>query len=58
MTSCPRCGSTYDGYPAISRTDNKTPICSPCGTLEALEDFATHAVTPQARWATEAGAPA
>lgn len=24
---------------AISRRDNKTEICSPCGTMEALADF-------------------
>jgi len=31
---------TFNGYPAISRKDNKTEICSDCGTAEALEDFA------------------
>ncbi len=34
---CPKCGKTYRGHPAISREDNKTPICSECGTREALE---------------------
>lgn len=34
---CPKCGKTYRGHPAISRADNKTPICSECGTREALE---------------------
>ena len=24
---CPLCGKEYTGYPAISRTDNKTEIC-------------------------------
>ncbi len=33
---CPRCGCTYHGRPAISREDNLTPICSDCGTREAL----------------------
>lgn len=37
---CPRCRQRYSGYPAISRSDNKTPICSRCGTAEALEAFA------------------
>lgn len=37
--TCPSCGQVYDGYPAISRADNKTEICSPCGTREALDDF-------------------
>lgn len=30
----PRCP-----YPALSRRDNRTYICSPCGTEEALQDF-------------------
>jgi hypothetical protein len=43
---CPKCSGyipnnktpgAYMG--AISRRDNKTEICSACGTLEALEDF-------------------
>jgi predicted RNA-binding Zn-ribbon protein involved in translation (DUF1610 family) len=36
---CPRCNKEYDGYPAISRKDNKTKICSECGTQEAILDF-------------------
>ena len=46
MPKCPRCGhgipnDAQEGeYPgALSRRDNKTYICSECGTLEALEDF-------------------
>lgn len=43
---CPKCSGyipnnenpgAYSG--AISRRDNKTEICSACGTQEALEDF-------------------
>ena len=34
--TCPQCGKTYLGRPAISRTDNATPICPDCGTREAL----------------------
>lgn len=34
---CPLCGRTYHGYPALSRTDNETPICPDCGTRQALE---------------------
>ena len=34
---CPRCGKIYTEHPAISRTDNKTEICSHCGIEEALE---------------------
>lgn len=33
---CPRCGNTYLDYPAISRKDNETEICSTCGQAEAL----------------------
>ena len=39
---CARCGNAIIGYPAISRKDNKTEICSNCGTLEALEDLMEH----------------
>ena len=34
---CPRCGKYYSDYPAISRKDNKTEICSDCGLSEAFE---------------------
>lgn len=37
MKVCPVCGKKYDGYPALSRKDNKTEICSQCGVYEALE---------------------
>ena len=36
---CPRCLENYNGYPAMSRRDNKTDICSKCGTSEAMCDF-------------------
>ena len=36
---CPRCGKVYTDRPAISRADNKTPICPDCGTREALESI-------------------
>ena len=36
IRTCPKCGIEYQGYPAISRKDNKTPICPDCGTREAL----------------------
>lgn len=38
-TKCPICGESLGKYPAISREDNKTKICSNCGTLEALAAF-------------------
>lgn len=36
---CPRCRQPIKGYPASSRLDNKTDICSPCGQEEALWDY-------------------
>lgn len=34
---CPVCHLGYEGYPALSRKDNKTEICPLCGEKEALE---------------------
>lgn len=39
---CPICHRAYSGYPAISRKDDKTRICSRCGTNEALIIFFDH----------------
>lgn len=39
---CPLCGKEIKGYPALSRKDNKTEICSDCGTKEALQIFVNH----------------
>lgn len=36
MKKCPKCKKEYEEHPAISRVDNKTPICSMCGIAEAL----------------------
>lgn len=36
---CPKCGEEIVGYPAVSRRDNRTEICSECGQIEAMEDF-------------------
>ncbi len=36
---CPKCNKEYKGYPALSRKDNKTKICSSCGFIESLEAF-------------------
>jgi predicted RNA-binding Zn-ribbon protein involved in translation (DUF1610 family) len=36
--ACPFCGRIIRGYPAISRRDNKTRICSDCGVREAFVD--------------------
>jgi predicted RNA-binding Zn-ribbon protein involved in translation (DUF1610 family) len=38
--SCPRCGAwMYRPFRALSRTDNTTYVCPPCGTAEAIEDM-------------------
>ena len=36
---CPRCGDEITAFPALSRLDNETYICSECGTKEALFNF-------------------
>ena len=36
---CPRCKEEFNGYPAISRRDNATPICAGGGIEEAMEDM-------------------
>ena len=40
---CPICGREYTDYPALSRRDNTTEICSACGVDEALDDFFNNA---------------
>ena len=52
LITCPRClqpklkatitseGKLSYTHNALGRRDNKTYICSDCGTAEALEDFA------------------
>lgn len=55
---CPRCdgyipnSESPGAYPgAVSRVDNKTEICSQCGTDEALEQFLIGRLTPMSEWA-------
>lgn len=37
---CPRCGSEMsESVNALSRHDNTTYVCSPCGTSEAIRAF-------------------
>ena len=36
---CPRCNESYTGYPALSRRDNDTDICSKCGNVESIMDM-------------------
>jgi uncharacterized Zn finger protein len=50
---CPRCGE-YTLHPievmnALCRRDNKTYICSPCGSEQAMEDYANREVNPNKR---------
>lgn len=56
---CPRCGHYIPNdkepgaYPgALSRTDNKTEICSACGLEEAMQEFQAGyaAMLPQSEW--------
>ena len=37
--TCPICGRSYTGHPALSRTDNETLICPDCGTRQALSSI-------------------
>ena len=36
---CPRCQQSTFDFPAISRRDNETEICSQCGVDEAMADY-------------------
>ena len=54
---CPRCegfipNNETPGYycGALSRADNKTEICSECGTAEALQDFLEGGCTKKEDW--------
>jgi hypothetical protein len=41
--TCPRCNALYDGrFPAISRADDVTAVCSECGVDEAFIQFLQH----------------
>ena len=43
ITTCPKCGKTYSAPSAVSRADNRTPICPDCGIREALESIGCNA---------------
>ncbi|WP_033287062.1 hypothetical protein [Streptomyces sp. NRRL F-525] len=50
---CPRCTASYD--PATAATSRVTlartiPICSPCGSAEALRDEQGNAPIPHGEW--------
>lgn len=40
----------WPAYPATSRLDNKTYICSPCGTDEAMRDYLGNGLMPLTEW--------
>ena len=42
MRKCSICGKDLPAFPALSRKDNKTEICSRCGLMEALSDYFSH----------------
>lgn len=45
---CPRCKRDYRGYPALSRVDNKTEVCSNCGIIEAdIDCFGLNTSSPE-----------
>ena len=48
--ACPRCNSAITTFPALSRRDNKTDICSDCGSVEAMEDFYKERWTDKIYW--------
>lgn len=42
---CPKCGAKFqETAGALSRRDNRTKICSDCGTREALEDLNNYSI--------------
>lgn len=36
---CPKCGKETTEYPALSREDNETEICSDCAEAEAFKSI-------------------
>ena len=47
---CPRCQKPLDlRWAALSRTDNETKVCEPCGLFEALEAM-NGSLKSQAEW--------
>jgi len=58
---CPRCGDNplhpVKAFNALSRVDNKTMVCSPCGMAEAIIDYLAPgalAASGKSRWARKA----
>ena len=50
IQACPRCNRAITTFPALSRRDNKTDICSDCGTAEGLEDYANQPYDGHIYW--------
>jgi transcription elongation factor Elf1 len=48
--TCPRCEREMKTFPALSRRDNKTDICSDCGQAEAMEDYYKERWTDKVYW--------
>ena len=48
--TCPRCEKEITTFPALSRRDNKTDICSNCGQTEAMEDYYKERWTGKIYW--------
>jgi len=44
-TLCPRCGEEDMYVDCLSRRDNKTMICTQCGTMEAMFDLSIQRYT-------------
>ncbi len=42
LRKCPICHDNYVDYPALSRKDNATEICSRCGIREAIGCFMSY----------------
>jgi ribosomal protein S27AE len=58
--TCPRCGDWIPNnhqpgaFPgALSRVDNKTEICSECGSEEAIQQIIDGAPAPMSEWLKE-----
>ena len=44
--TCARCGIVTTQFPALSRVDNESKVCSECGTEEAMQDYFKQPLTP------------
>lgn len=48
--TCPRCNARPIGFPAVSRWDNKTLVCGPCGTDEAMVQYGGGTLKGPSEW--------